>query len=334
MTRPTAPDRPAQPESLRDARLAHALQNMPDAHMQPNAQTRQAVLQAAMGGLVELRGAALRRWWQSWFDPSRQTAPWSAALTTVVIVGFVTVLWHGKEVPDTHPADTPHAQRKAADTAASEAVAVQKNRDAPPASRPLAEKRATLPSAMAPVPSERKSAGGQVPIAPQVAVPPLLGAGDDVAKLERNTVAAPAAALQATTRQAPASTPAQGESVQAAQADSVAHGLAKARNGSNADMELMIAVGGVQRSLAAEPAQRLLGLLRGFSYNAEPAEQHVAPSLADVVVDAAGAERWIVAPGHVVHLTLATQVSRYSVITPAQYAAVRHIIQEAGLPLY
>ena len=38
-------------DSLRDARLAQALQHMPDAHLQPDPQARQAVLQAGMKAL-------------------------------------------------------------------------------------------------------------------------------------------------------------------------------------------------------------------------------------------------------------------------------------------
>lgn len=94
---------PAQPENLRDARFAKALHHMPDAHMQASAQTRNAVLQEAMRAVDVATWPTPTfkpHWWQVLLGKPEQRVRWSTALASLAIVGFITVLWHGKEVPD------------------------------------------------------------------------------------------------------------------------------------------------------------------------------------------------------------------------------------------
>ena len=91
-------------KNLRDARLAQALQHMPDAHMQPDAQVRLAVLrhaqEAVAGGAAPAAKAParLRRWWQ----PASPTA-WGGALASVLVASFITLMWYGQPVPDANP---------------------------------------------------------------------------------------------------------------------------------------------------------------------------------------------------------------------------------------
>ena len=95
---------------MRDARLAKALQHMPDAHMQASAQARAAVLRAAQEAIDKkpiTPPAAQSHWWNNMWayiaGSSGNRMPWNAALATVLVAGFVTVLWQGKEVPDAKP---------------------------------------------------------------------------------------------------------------------------------------------------------------------------------------------------------------------------------------
>lgn len=89
---------------LRDARLARALEHAPDAHLRPDATTRAAVLAAARKA-VEPAGTEVPKQggWRSWFGASRggrARMPWNAALASLLVAGFVTLLWRGEPVPE------------------------------------------------------------------------------------------------------------------------------------------------------------------------------------------------------------------------------------------
>ncbi|RYY92731.1 MAG: hypothetical protein EOO24_28360, partial [Comamonadaceae bacterium] len=75
---------------LRDARLHRALEMAPDSALRPPPQARDAILAAAH--------AAVRPWWQRWL-PAAGGRRWVPALATVLVAGFVTLLWQGEEVP-------------------------------------------------------------------------------------------------------------------------------------------------------------------------------------------------------------------------------------------
>ena len=125
--------------SLRDARLAKALQHMPDSHMQASSQARLAVLSAAQEAVGKnaepVRTSAnqqvqTKRWWHALLGAPQNRMPWNAAFATVVVASFVTLLWQGKEVPDAKPdidkiseasADRPTAAPVAITTAAATA---------------------------------------------------------------------------------------------------------------------------------------------------------------------------------------------------------------------
>lgn len=77
---------------LRDARLRKALDEAPDAGLQPQARTREAIRAAAHDAVQP----AWRRWWPRG-DGSR--VPWTAALATIALATLVTVMWQGRGIP-------------------------------------------------------------------------------------------------------------------------------------------------------------------------------------------------------------------------------------------
>lgn len=99
---------------LRDARLARALEHAPDAHLRPDATTRAAVLAAARKA-VEPAGTEVPKQggWRSWFGASRggrARMPWNAALASLLVAGFVTLLWRGEPVPEARMESEPAAR--------------------------------------------------------------------------------------------------------------------------------------------------------------------------------------------------------------------------------
>lgn len=126
---------------LRDARLREALEQAPDASMRPPARTREAIHAAAHAALQP----AWRRWWAS----SGQRTGWSAAFATVLLAGFVTLLWRGEDVPQAEPPPPPSASRVPAPAPARlpevAAPATAPARSAPPPSR--SEKAAAMQDA-------------------------------------------------------------------------------------------------------------------------------------------------------------------------------------------
>lgn len=95
-------------KSLRDARLQQALTHAPDADLAPDASTRQAILQHAAAAVAPAAqsAAARRPWWRVlWPEPGASRMPWNAAFATVVLAGFITVLWQGRPVPEAQPDD-------------------------------------------------------------------------------------------------------------------------------------------------------------------------------------------------------------------------------------
>ncbi len=122
------PDASAGPG--RDARLAQALQHMPDAHMQPGSATRLAVLRAAQEAIAPTappQKSGRQSGWTRWFKSgaaSDHNIPWATAITSVLIVGFVGVLWHDRELPGAIP-DGPAMAEKDAFPSAAPAPALQ-----------------------------------------------------------------------------------------------------------------------------------------------------------------------------------------------------------------
>ena len=88
---------------LRDARLRKALEEAPDATLQPGQRTREAIQAAAHAAVLP----PWRRWWNS---AGERRMPWTAALATIALATLITLTWEGREPPG--------ARREAADTVA------------------------------------------------------------------------------------------------------------------------------------------------------------------------------------------------------------------------
>jgi hypothetical protein len=367
MTSPSDRNSPTPPEKLRDARLAHALKHMPDAHMQPNSQTRSAVLQEAARALASTRpavpGSVLRRWWHALAGQPGRRVPWSAAFASLAIVSFITVLWYGREVPDAAPENSPVVRPQAADDTAVARSAPGKEVKAPAtvvAQAPVrAEARPAAPSA---APPERRLAQSPAPLARQTAPAAAQApATDDAnvavaaaeARLDSASKARVAPADQPQAHEAvpfsagaPLSAPALAAAPVQALADTSsqqrdrADTAARAQAGAATRMTLTISLGDVKRSVRPEEAQPLLGLLRGLPYGSAPSLSKRVESEAELVVEIAGQERWVIAPGHVIHQILgasaggalagAGDTPGHSDVTPAQYATLRRLAMEIG----
>lgn len=88
---------------LRDARLARALDHAPDMleEPQPAAQRRDAILRAAHAAVAQPAPPAWRAAWVAVWDRLAGTGrmPWNAALATVVLASFITLMWQNEPLP-------------------------------------------------------------------------------------------------------------------------------------------------------------------------------------------------------------------------------------------
>ncbi len=259
---------------VRDARLAQALRHMPDAHMQPSAQTRQAVLQAALkaaGAGRVVPPSAPRRWWHRWVGQSgqpRHSVPWSAALASVLVVGFVAVLWQGQEVPDAEP-DRAQPQRSAAvqpDTAATPTLQVPA--PAPVVADALKDKAKKKNDAVL----GRTSAPRQEAVAPAAAVAEMAQAQRRLDAPAANRATLPAAAVDRTA--SVADTAAQAPAPSAAPARSRAEERVVASRTMVAEaaspVDVVLTVGAEQTTVPLAQAGALLAQLRGLPFAAAP----------------------------------------------------------------
>ena len=274
MTTPIHPESTAASsaaENLRDARLAQALQHMPDAHMQPSAQTRHAVLQEALRA-AGVKGHKKSRWWHAWLGQPGQRVPWSAAVASLAVVGFITVLWYGQDVPDAAP-----------------------------------ERR------VAPVPSPPQ------PLSPAPASPAMAKADKRKDSISKAKVAELAEVARPQAR----------EAVALGAAGSLDRSEAKALAQLNTRPVVTMTQGSVTRSVSPGAVTTLLNVLRGLTYGPVPDLTPREASNADVVVEIAGQERWVIAPDAVHYQSLAAPAkTATSDITPAQYADLRRLAME------
>lgn len=95
---------------LRDARLAKALAHAPDADDVPLAATRGAIRKIAERPMNTWANRPKDQevpWWKAlWVQSGRRGGPWPAAFATVVLGGIITLLWHGRELPDEKPEES------------------------------------------------------------------------------------------------------------------------------------------------------------------------------------------------------------------------------------
>lgn len=143
---------------LRDPALRRALDHAPDRDATPDPHTRDAILKMAhnlaatpvSAPATAANNASAAPWWRRLFGggDTRARMPWNAAFATVLVAGFVTVLWHREPIPDARldgeakvasaPAPAAAPTPPAADSAPSPAIVAQQ---APAAEAPAAPAR-------------------------------------------------------------------------------------------------------------------------------------------------------------------------------------------------
>jgi hypothetical protein len=123
---------------LRDARLRQALDQAPDAGLQPPARVRDAIRAAAHGAVQP----AWRRWW---LRVGEWSPSWTAAFASVAVATLVVVIWQGQDVPGAR-----EEPRLADHPAAAPVVA--------PASAPAAVPAPAPATATAPAPAPQRAA--------------------------------------------------------------------------------------------------------------------------------------------------------------------------------
>jgi hypothetical protein len=95
---------------LRDPALRRTLDHAPDSDARPDPRTRDAILKMAhnlapapVTTSPAANSASAAPWWRRLFGGGgepRARMPWNAAFATVLVAGFVAVLWHREPVPD------------------------------------------------------------------------------------------------------------------------------------------------------------------------------------------------------------------------------------------
>jgi hypothetical protein len=95
---------------LRDPALRRALDHAPDRDATPDPRTRDAIRKMAhnlaaapaAAPASAANSASAAPWWRRLFGggDTRARMPWNAAFATVLVAGFVTVLWHREPIPD------------------------------------------------------------------------------------------------------------------------------------------------------------------------------------------------------------------------------------------
>lgn len=151
-------------EQLRDARLVRALEHAPDVQeaAQPAAALRESILRAAHEAVTAAPAAPIsptapvapwRSRWTAWLrgDSSSGRMPWNAAFATVLLAGFITLLWRDEPIPPAQ-VDGP-------------VPAVQQEAAAPP---PLPMPPAAAPQAPVEVPAHNREKEAKKPAPPPV----------------------------------------------------------------------------------------------------------------------------------------------------------------------
>lgn len=186
---------------LRDERLRQALDQAPDAQLQPHRRTREAIRAAAHAAVQP----AWRRWWtRSGAHPT----PWAAALATVALATVITVLWEGREVPGPRSdLPAPAAQPPAAEPPASAVAAPP----APAAEREPAQAAPPPAGGAQPSPADRARPAPLAVPRPSRAAPPVEAKAPAAEDRARTGVApaapSPAPAPAAAPAPAPAAAP-------------------------------------------------------------------------------------------------------------------------------
>jgi hypothetical protein len=149
-----------------DPRLVAALRHAPDADLQAPPEVTARVMAAARAAVAPARPRAFPAWPRPWALGA------SGALASVLMAGFVAVLWRGEPPPETvvasapEPAPAPVAEPPAAarpPAALAEAPSAPERRLAAPPARPAAKSAAPAPVAADAARRERAAADAAPP---------------------------------------------------------------------------------------------------------------------------------------------------------------------------
>lgn len=161
---------------LRDARLQRALDAAPDAALRPAPRMRDAIRRAALEALPAAAALTHARpgRWRAWAASlaAAGAMPWNAAFATLLVAGFVTLLWHDPAARH-EAAPAPAAPLPAPALSSSPAPARRADPAplpaAPPATTRLAEPAEPMPAPQS-APARRSAAASQGQAAPRAEV--------------------------------------------------------------------------------------------------------------------------------------------------------------------
>lgn len=151
--------------SLRDARFEKALAHAPDVEGAQASAAVRATIRAAAQRAVE--PSPRPGWWQRLF-PVGQRMPWSAALASVLVASFVTVLWRGgDQLPDEAMVTAPPPAPSAPPASASPPPQAATKRAPATMPGPAAVQDRVAPAApqVAPPDARNKAAAAQTAVA-------------------------------------------------------------------------------------------------------------------------------------------------------------------------
>ena len=123
-----------------DARLKKALENAPDAQIQPSRTTRDTIKKAAYSAVEPQRTKQAQSWWKRCFsaESARKVhMPWNAAFATLLVAGCVVLLWtlnNPQPISDHQPpppASAPYAPTRSATSSTAPSGTAATLSDAP-----------------------------------------------------------------------------------------------------------------------------------------------------------------------------------------------------------
>ena len=311
--------------TLRDARLTLALKHMPDAHLQPDPQARNAVLQAALQAVAPEPIAVPANWRTVWHwlrgEPGHRM-PLTGAVASLLVASFITLMWHEQDVPDATP------ERSVAFSAPP--APLQERGEAPPTTATTTTTAATAPAAGEPtatatgttraktksvevansiakeeVQQQAKAAPGGpravAPLATPLSPPPM--AAPLATPAPPPVAASPALAVLAFATEAPPPPPPAPKALGAPKASVVlpaetrdgsplrAESLARARQEFAPGDAVVVLLDGQQRTLTPVAGKALLAALRALPYQPHSLQQNRLGDGATGVVMGASSRR-------------------------------------------
>ena len=167
-------------DAPRDPALRRALDNAPDRALEPRHDVRRAIHLAAYRAVepeaetIDLDESIWRMWWRRLRGGGGRRRPWSAAFATLLIAGFVTLLWQREPVPDAKLDSETAAAPAAAPPPAQPATPSAPPPQEPPSQEPPSQESpmAAAPPVASPAPVSPATPGAAGEAAAPPALPP------------------------------------------------------------------------------------------------------------------------------------------------------------------